>query len=362
MYDAKNYGIFKKKDWLKDPSKGLFIEEEPHEPLHPLILVEEPTYEGIVKYLAIGQPSVGLFSDEGARFFGGHAMGRDNQLKTIAGLSSLWDGKEISRLRGGDGNMLLYGRRVSLHLMIQEIILEQLMSNKMIENQGFLPRCLVSFPDSTAGKRPYVEEDLSNDMAIREYYGRLHSLLDKKYPVDPYPSLQNELKPRKMALTGSAKKEWIVYHNSIDLELGQGKRLEQVRRFANKAGEHVLRLAGILGMIERIETDQIELEDIQKGIALMEYYLTESIRIKGYLSIEPDLILSQKLLHWSWSKGREVFPLQEIYQYGPIEIRQASKARYIMKILESHGWASPMTGIEIDGRYYKEVWVIRHKI
>lgn len=54
----------------------------PIAPLHPLTLVEEPTYEGIVKYLDIGQPSIGLFSDEGGRFFGGHAMSRDNQIKT----------------------------------------------------------------------------------------------------------------------------------------------------------------------------------------------------------------------------------------------------------------------------------------
>jgi hypothetical protein len=351
----------KKKEWLKDSTRGPFTEEAPHAPLHPLVLVEEPTYEGIVKYLVIGQPSIGLFSDEGARFFGGHAMTWDNQLKTIAGLSSLWDGKEISRLRGGDGNMLLYGRRGSLHLMVQEIILEQLMSNKMIENQGFLSRCLVSFPESTAGKRPYVEEDISEDVAICAYYDRLKSLLDRPFPVDPHPSPQNELKPRRLGLTEAAKKEWINYHNSIDLDLGQGKRLDQIRRFANKAAEHVLRLAGVLAMIERPETDQIEVQNIHKGIALVEYYLTETMRIQGYLSINPDLILAQKLLHWCWDKDREAFPLQEIYQYGPTEIRQASKARYIMKILESHGWAKPISGMEIAGRPYKEGWFIQHK-
>lgn len=350
----------KKKEWMKDPSKGIYKEDPPQEPLHPLILVEEPTYEGIVKYLAIGQPSIGLFSDEGARFFGGHAMGRDNQLKTIAGLSSLWDGKEISRLRGGDGNMLLYGRRVSLHLMIQEVILEQLMSNKMMECQGFLPRCLISFPESTAGKRQYVEEDLDKDLAITKYYAQLNLLLDKKLPVEPYPAPQNELKPIKLNLTATAKKEWISYHNAIDKDLGVGKRLEQIRRFANKAAEHVLRLAGNLGMIDRIEMDQIELEDVQRGIALVEYYLNELMRIQGYLTVPTDLILAQKLLNWFGSKGRDAFSLQEIYQYGPTQIRQATAARSIMKILETHGWAKPVNELEVEGKRYKEGWMIRH--
>ena len=69
---------------------------EPEPPIEPLIIVEEPTYEGLVKYLARGQPSVGLFSDEGGRFVGGNAMNRDNLLKTLAGLSSLWDAKPIN--------------------------------------------------------------------------------------------------------------------------------------------------------------------------------------------------------------------------------------------------------------------------
>ena len=355
----KNLWESKKKEWMKEPSLGQFMEDSPVPPLHPLVLVEEPTYEGIVKYLAIGQPSVGLFSDEGGRFFGGHAMNRDNQLKTLAGLSSLWDGKEISRLRSGDGNMLLYGRRVSLHLMVQEIILEKLMSNKLAEFQGFLPRCLISFPASTAGSRPYVEEDLTNDPAIYHYYERLSALLDRKLPIDPYPAPQNELKPRRMILTTPAKKEWIIYHNAIDNDLATGKRLEPIRRFSNKAAEHVLRLAGNLAMIDQIEAEQIEAEVVERGIALVNYYLNEAMRIQGYLAIHPDLALAQKLLRWCWSRGRDVISLQEIYQYGPIQIRQVTKARSVMGILEHHGWAIPAQGIEIEGKFYKEAWAIR---
>ena len=113
----------RKKNWIQELGKkspeNTFDELPIAQPIHPLILVDEPTYEGIVKYLVDGQPSIGLFSDEGGRFFGGYAMNSDNILKTTAGLSSLWDGKPINRMRAGDGNMILYGRRFSLHLMIQ---------------------------------------------------------------------------------------------------------------------------------------------------------------------------------------------------------------------------------------------------
>ena len=42
----------------------------PLPPLKPILTTEEPTYEGLVKLLLVGQPSMGLFSDEGGRFLG----------------------------------------------------------------------------------------------------------------------------------------------------------------------------------------------------------------------------------------------------------------------------------------------------
>lgn len=82
------------------------------------------------------------------------------------------------------------------------------------------------------------------------------------------------------------------------------------------------------------------------------------MRIQGYLSIHPDLVLAQRLLNWFWSKGRSLFCLQEIYQYGPPQIRQVSKAQAIMLILEKHGWARPVEGVEIDGKCHKKAWII----
>lgn len=350
-----------KKEWLQQVSCGFasdFTLPAPIAPIQPLILVEEPTYEGIVKYLDVGQPSVGLFSDEGGRFFGGHAMNKDNQIKTIAGLSSLWDGKEISRMRGGEGSVVLYGRRLSLHLMIQEVILEKLMGNRMVEYQGFLPRCLISYPLSTAGNRPYVEEDLNSDPNLIRYWAQINSILDRKMPIEPPPAPQNELHPGNLELTLSAKNLWIQFHNAIDKDLVPGNRLEPIRRFANKAAEHVLRLAGNLSMVENNEITHIDYQHIEAAIALIEYYLSEALRIQGCLAIHPDIALSKKLLEWCWNKGKEIVSLKEIYHRGPVEIRQAAKARVIMHILEEHGWAIPISNAIIDDKPCKEGWQI----
>jgi hypothetical protein len=50
---------------------------EPKAPRTPIILLSEPTTEGLTRHLKTGYPSVGLCSSEGGQFIGGHAMSDD---------------------------------------------------------------------------------------------------------------------------------------------------------------------------------------------------------------------------------------------------------------------------------------------
>jgi hypothetical protein len=58
--------------------------------------------------------ALGLFSDEGGQFVGGYGMLAENKLKTVACLSSLWDGKPIVHQRAIDGTVIHYGKRLAL--------------------------------------------------------------------------------------------------------------------------------------------------------------------------------------------------------------------------------------------------------
>jgi hypothetical protein len=46
----------------------------PAPPLTPMLTCPEPTFEGLTRLLAGGQPSMGIFSGEGGQFLGGHGM------------------------------------------------------------------------------------------------------------------------------------------------------------------------------------------------------------------------------------------------------------------------------------------------
>lgn len=314
---------------------------EPMRPLEPNLLLEEPTYEGLIKLFAIGQPSLGLFSDEGGRMFGGHGMGKDNMLKTICGLSNLWDGKPITRIRGGDENLLLYGRRFSTHLMIQEVVLSTILENDLLVGQGMLARCLIVSPPTNAGNRPYNPVDISKDPIILEFWDRSSKILDQPFPLSK-PGMLNELAPRPLVLSPAAKECWVRFHDEIDQCLKPDGPLRVIRRTANKIAEQALRIAGVFALIEELEIGSISLEVIQRAIELARFYLDEALRIVETSASNPELELAQAVIEWMRKKAPHTerdrkFTLQEIYQRaGPRGVRNQKTAKRVMAILEEH--------------------------
>ena len=109
----------------------------PTPPLTPMLTCPEPTFEGLCKLYATGMPMLGIFSDEGGQFVGGHGLNVDNRLRTITGLSGLWDGSPIKRVRVADGVSVLPGRRLALHLMMQPDVASMLLSDPVSKDQGF---------------------------------------------------------------------------------------------------------------------------------------------------------------------------------------------------------------------------------
>ena len=139
----------------------------PLKPLEPVLTFTQPTYEGLVRLLAMGQPSIGLFAAEGGQFVGGHGMADNAKLRTAAGLSSLWDGDAIKRIRASDGITVLPGRRVAMHLMVQPDIAAIWFSDRLLLDQGLMSRVLVTAPDAASGTRLWKTPQPESDGIVK---------------------------------------------------------------------------------------------------------------------------------------------------------------------------------------------------
>ena len=177
------------------------------EPVPPRLIIAEPTIEALVKSLCHGLPSMGLFNDEGGQFLGSSTMSKENLLKAITTLSMLWDGSPIDRARSMAGESLrAYDRRLSLHLMLQPYLANQIFKDPVINGQGILGRCLISWPERLAGQRLYKAIDLTRDAKVQRYQQRITTLLQKPWSLHKDGSLN----PATLELTPRARRAWPV--------------------------------------------------------------------------------------------------------------------------------------------------------
>ena len=327
---------------------------EPEPPLGGQFITEEPTYEGIFKLLQYGQPSIGIFSAEGGRFVGGHAMSKENQLKTATGLSSLWDGGPMTRTRSGDGNSTLYGRRCSLHLMLQPNIASDLFSNTLLIGQGLLSRCLITHPESTIGYRRYKAVDISKTAEGMAYFTAMMKILRTAQPLSE--DKRNELNPRKLTLSPEAKQDWTQYHDHIEGLMQKDRELFSIRGFASKAAEHAARLSGVLELVENPSAMNVSQKFIQAGIELSQFYIGEALRLFHASSDDQDLILAEECLNWIVNHGG-FFSSPCLYQKGPNKVRDKKTAKRIIEILEDHNRIEQIPGgTVIDNKKRREAW------
>ena len=81
-------------------------------------------------------------------------MTDDAILRTLAGLSQIWDRGEFNIVRAdAERNYHAWGRRLTIGLMAQPEVARRLTGNKLAKEQGTMSRLLVHQPKSTIGKR-----------------------------------------------------------------------------------------------------------------------------------------------------------------------------------------------------------------
>jgi hypothetical protein len=321
------------------------IQIEP-ELVAPRLISSEPTIEALTKSLCLGLPSMGLFSDEGGQFLGSSTMSRDNRLKAVTTLSSLWDGAPIDRSRSMAGeSMRAYDRRLSLHLMLQPYLAGQLLKDSLLNGQGIFARCLITWPQSLAGQRFYQPVDLTQDISLKRYTQRITDLLQRPWAIGS----DGALHPKALPLRSLARQTWINLHDTIEAQLGEFDELANVRPSASKAADNLLRIAGVFAVLE--DRDLIEVTHIQRASSLMDYYLTEIQRLTEQEPINTQREEADRLLRWLREKQWPPFTVRDLLRNGPRFARKSSHHTLALLVeLITHQW------LGTDGHHFE----VRH--
>ncbi len=330
---------------------------EPRAPLHPNVTAQEPTFEGLLKLYQIGRPALGLFSDEAGGFIGGHAMNSDNKLKTIAGLSQLWNGDKVNRIRSGDGATDYPGRRLAMHLMAQPVAARPLMADPQASGQGFLARFLITEPHSTIGTRLRRGHDSASETAVAAFTARLAEILATPMPTGENPQ---ELAPLRLPLSMNAKELLWRFYAAVEAAQAAGGQLEHVRAYASKAAEQAARIAGVLTLWGNLNAPEVSPQAMAWGITLAQFYRGEARRLAEAGLVSEETVKAEKLRRWlldSWPHD-EVLP-GDILQHGPNSLRERKALGGPLSMLVKAGYLEPLApSTIIRGKPRKEAYRI----
>jgi hypothetical protein len=332
------------------------VGEPPREPLLPFLLCDEPSLEGLHKLFERGQPSLGLFSDEGGGFLGGFAMSSENRLRTLAGLSLFWDGAAVRRIRAGDGASILLGRRLAFSMMLQPEASRGLLADGVAIDQGFLSRVLVCAPSSLAGTRMQRPVRPESETALHRYKGVLRNLLEMPAPIAA--GTVNVLEPRRLPFDARAAALWSRLADEIERKLAQGGEFEAIKGFASKLAEHIARLSGVLALADDPDVTEIDAETLGRAAVLGDFFASEAVRLFEAGATAPEIVTAEKALAWLMARGEPMFGLAELYQFGPNCIRDVGAARKALKVLEDHDWVTKLEGSRhiVGGQTVREAW------
>lgn len=256
------------------------------EPLLPVarsLYVSQGTTEGLHRLLR-GQPTLSLLSKEGAEVIAGHSLREERRGAGLAWLLKAWDGATLDSLTKGDGLSVLIGRRFSMHIMLQPVVAETLLTDPLAHGQGLLARCLISAPQSLAGTRLFRDGEVPALLRpeVRTFHSRIRELLNCR--PEPHPEGDGvELARRIVRLSPEARALWIEFYNLAETEQRQGGGLcdTRVKPWASKAAEHALRLAAVIEVASSPEAVAITGTTMEGAIEVAGHYLGEFVRLLG---------------------------------------------------------------------------------
>jgi hypothetical protein len=341
-------------DVIDDEPNNLNADLPPEPPIYPASRISDLTIEGLMSQLEIGWPSVAVMTDEGGQFFGGHSMKKENALKTSAGFSKLWDGATLTKSRASTAPVQLSGKRVSLHLMIQPGVAQSVVGDPIMKDQGFLSRVLIASPESKIGMRVILrDKDRLADEAeaksiLAGFDKRITELLNAELPI--HPDTRADLKPRVLPLSEQAREQLEEFFNRVEQALGEGQAFEYMTGFAAKAPEMAARIAGIQTIFAEEDAPEVTPEAMSNGIGMMEWYLSEMLRITDTGRPNDELCAAEELRSWICNRWQEDFiDKRTMMKNGPGHLRDRNTLSRCTQKLEEHGWLLRETGKQVIG-------------
>ena len=263
----------------------------------PTVITADSTTEAISRLLfenngklAVLNAEGGLFGIMGGKYNGGNPN-LDVFLQGHAG-----DSLKVHRM-GRQGEYVEHPCLV-IGLAMQPAILENLKHKEFMHECGLFARFLYASPENDHGKHGFDTTPILE--ASKAYYDNLIN------------DLLNNTPSTTLTLEYDAQEEFASYFESVEKRLNED--LYSIQSWAGKLRGAVLRIAGILQLIENPHSQTVSGKILKAAINIGEYLIVHAKAVFERMDFDKELHLASRILNWISRKGKTEFSQNEVYQ------------------------------------------------
>lgn len=310
----------------------------------PTLIINTGTVQGLFHSFAEGHASQALFNDEGGGFLGGHGFRPENRLATLTALSKFWDGGVQTHKLRGNGHksqtITVADCRLTVHLMAQPVALRPFLTDPMARGQGILARCLIHAPPSTIGTRISTWDEWNEDgmtTSVRSFGMGVERMLAQSVRKNAAGKVERPL----LRLCEDAGRALHAYSNDVERQLGPLEALAGYSDLVNKVHEQAARIAGTLAVFRG--EDEVTGSTMADGIALAEYFLSETVRIAKMAPRDGAAKDALTIAEWLHARGGKV-ACKTFSKCGPKHLRLVAERKDAFSLLIAANWMRDTNG------------------
>jgi hypothetical protein len=296
-------------------------------PSYPRLYTRDATPEALTKLLSEQNGRLGFVTDEGSEFFQlaerYSSTGKGNLGIYVDG----FDGKRHLSDRVGREPIVIEHVTLTVCLLGQPIVLEDLGRDRQANGRGLLARFLWSLPGSNVGWRPIHRESVPEQ--VFEAW--------EKLIIDLASQAEAAIEPIVLQLSAPAKHSWDAWREELEprlrRELGD---LSAIVEWAAKLPGQALRLAGNLHALRTGRLDgTIDGETMKAVLELADYFVDHALVVFAKMGADPRLEDASCVLGWLKARRPSEVTTRDVTRSKGWE---AERARNALEFLADYGW------------------------
>lgn len=300
-------------------------------PPRPRLQTDDVTAEAIAGLLAASpHGAIGVHSDEADIFdlmAGRYSDGKANLGVFLKGHS----GTPFTRDRRSGEMEYIARPAITMGLAVQPAIIKQLAARPEMREKGIVPRFLWSWPETNLGDRRSRRTTVPTEV-IERYERTVKRLGRARYNARAVDVVE---------MSPEAREQIYRLMDVIEVQLGEGGRLEFMRDWANKLVGATARIAGLIHFGEERE-GEISVGTVDRAITLAHYFLNHTMKVFTEADLDPLVRKAHAIVRWIERNKRDSFSQREIHQQLNGTFKRAADLDGPLRLLVEHDYIRPV--------------------